>query len=497
MRSSTVGITLCAFTLSGLLAACAGPLSGDFGTGGAGGGTGGTTGRSSSASVGGTTSSTTSASGGSGGAGTGGSTSTGGGSSGFSASLSSSTFLCKIINNAFLEDPTPNQLHTRFNLKGTDLGVPVLVGNTLNLFFGDTQGYKVIWTSGEDPDSVAHIPFADVQADPSSLCKSLSFYVTPDNPSVAHGTDSSVQRDFAGAYMAPPAGQTINQYIAQPAGPYTNMPGTFEVPTGGLSQGGKVFLFYAGLVQNTPTTRATLGYLARWDAPGTTVPNYQVLRRVDWLSGGPLGGHFIQIAPVDDGAHVQLFGTGNYRHSGVYLARLSSAALGNGGGEQLFDPQAHMWKDAASLSQSERDGMKPLFETDGVGELSVRRLDGSGLYVALYQRQGYDAMGNINDDRLIFRVAPAPEGPWSDPLTVIDRADTAFQSAHCCGTTCPGSQILHCDRAWLYAPYILPSATATPAAGGGYDVKLPFIVSTWDPYNVVAFTADVHVASKP
>src|SRR4029079_938518 len=123
-----------------------------------------------------------------------------------------------------------------------------------------------------NPDSVAQIPFVDVAQDPKALCKGLQFYVTPDNPSVAHGADASVQRDFAGAYMTPPSGQAISKYIEQPAGPFTNMPGSFEVPTGGLYHSGKVFLFYAGLVQNTPTTRATLGYLARWDSPGTTIP---------------------------------------------------------------------------------------------------------------------------------------------------------------------------------------------------------------------------------
>lgn len=417
----------------------------------------------------------------------------GGAGSGPTSSFTSRAFLCKLINNATLQDPTPNQLHTRFNLMGTELGVPVVVGSSLYLFFGDTQGYKVIWGFGEDPDSVAKIPFASVVADPTTLCKNLDFYITPDNPSVANMADPTIQRDFAGVYMTPPMGQNISSYIGQPANPmFPNIPGTFEAPTGALAQAGKVFLFYAGLVETVPTTRATLGYLAKWD-PATNVPNFQILRPIDSLSNGALGGHFIQVAPVDDGVHTYLFGTGNYRHSGVHLARLGSASLEAGGGEELFDSASQSWKLAASMTATERQNLKPLFEVDGVGELSVRRIDSAGLYIALYQQQFYDAMGKINDARVIFRFALAPEGPWSAPLTIIDSNDPAFQSAHCCGSTCPGAQITHCNIGWLYGTYMLPSATATPVAGGSFDLQLPFLVSTWDPYNVVLFTTSVHV----
>ena len=459
--------------------------SGEGGSGGIGGSGGVSSSSSSNGSASSTSSGTGSSSSGSGGSG-------GSGGGGPTSTFTSRSFLCKLINNASLQDPTPNQLHTRFNLMGTELGVPVVSGNFLYLFFGDTQGYKVIWGFGEDPDSVARIPFANVVADPTTLCKSLEFYVTPDNPSVANATDSTILRDFAGVYMLPPMGQNIANYITQAAGPFPNIPGTFEAPTGGFSKAGKVFLFYAGLVQTAPNLHATLGYLASWD-PATNVPTFQILRSIDALSNGALGGHFIQTAPVDDGVYTYLFGTGAYRHSGVYLARLGSAALETGGGEELFDPSTKTWKLASSMTATQRQNVPPLFEDDGVGEISVRRIDNAGLYVALYQRQYYDAMGNKSNVRVLFRFATTAEGPWSDPLTIIDGNDPDFQSTHCCGTTCPGSQILHCNLASLYGAYMLPSATATPAAGGAFDVKVPFVVSTWDPYNVVAFTTSVKV----
>jgi hypothetical protein len=404
------------------------------------------------------------------------------------------TLLCKLISNTSLEDPTENHTQTRFNLTGTDLGVPVVVDGTLHLFFGDSVGYREIWPFGEDPDSVARIDAAAVAADPTELCRNLDFYVTPDIPSVAADTDPAIERDFAGASMTPPPGEDIAAYIAQPAGPFPNMPGTFEVPAGALAHGGAMYVFYAGLVETVPATRMTLGYLARWEAPIATLPNYQVVRPIDSLYAGALGGHFVQIAPVVRDGVVYLWGTGDYRKSGVYLARLPTGALETGDGTELFDPIARAWRVAAELSQAEREAVPPLFDNDGVGELSISHIEDPGVFLALYQRELHDGGGAIVDNRIVLRVASAPEGPWSEPITLIDMADPAFQAAHCCGATCPGEQVLHCNMAGLYAAYLVPAVVASEAPDGAWTLELPFLVSTWDPYNVVLFEARVELS---
>jgi hypothetical protein len=365
-------------------------------------------------------------------------------------SLVERSLLCKLISNTGLDDPTDNQTHTRFNLRGSDLGVPVVSDGVLYLFFGDTVGYRVIWDFGEDPDSVARIDHAAVQADPTEVCRNLDFYVTPDVPSVAHGVDPTIERDFAGAYMIPPAGESISDYIAQPAATLANMPGTFEVPAGGLAHDGRIFLFYAGRVELQPVTRATLGYLARWDAPPTTAPTYQIVRPIDALVDGPLGGHFIQVAPVFDGRTIHLFGTGDYRRSGVYLARLDLAALESGEGQALYDAATGTWFIAESASQAEREAVAPVFEVDGVGEISVVRVDEADVLVALYQRELRDDAGSIVDNRVLVRVATTPEGPWSEAVTIVDMADPVFRDQHCCDATCQGDQVLNCNLAGLY-----------------------------------------------
>jgi hypothetical protein len=355
----------------------------------------------------------------------------------------------------------------------------------------------VIWPFGEDPDAVGWIPLATVEADPTALCRELALYVTPDVPSVAAGVDPTVERDFAGAYMIPPPGEPIESYIADGAGPFPNMPGTFEVPTGALASDGAIYLFYAGLVEFTPRTRATLGYLARWDTAGAGLPNYQIVRPLDRLGDGPLGGHFVQIAPValDDG--IYLLGTGNYRRSPVSLARIPVGALESGAGTELWDAAAGTWLPAETATPAERQAIAPVFETEGVGELSVQWVPGAEALVALYQRELHDEAGNIIDNRIVLRTAGDATGPWSDAVTVIDMADPAFTAEHCCGATCPGAQILHCEAAGLYGAYLLPSITVEPGPGDAVELQLPFVASTWDPYNVVLFTVRIRLDPRP
>lgn len=393
---------------------------------------------------------------------------------------------CKLVSDTGLDDPTANQTHTRFNLRGTDLGISIAVGDRLLVLFGDTVGYRVIWDFGEDPDAVATIDAAAVRADPSALCDGLTFLVTPDVPSVAAGVDPAIERDFAGATMTPPDGQTVGDYIAQPAGPFDFMPGTFEVPTGALADGDDVWIFYAGLVDPVPGYHATRNYLARWDDPNAaTLPAYRIVRPIDDLAGGALGGHFIQVAPVGHDDDVWLFGTGEYRRSGVYVARIDRAALEGGMGTELYDPTQTMWRDADALDAATKAAIVPVFETDGVGELSVQWLDDPGLLVALYQRELHDAQGNLVDNRVVLRTAPAPEGPWSEAVTIVDMADPRFAAAHCCAAVCEGEQILHCGVAGLYGAYLLPVGAAIVGDDGSLELELPFLVSTWDPYNVV------------
>jgi hypothetical protein len=52
---------------------------------------------------------------------------------------------------------------------------------------------------------------------------------------------------------------------------------------------------------------------------------------------------------------------------------------------------------------------------------------------------------------------------------------------------------MHCAVAGLYGAYILPAISVADAGNGARELDIPFLVSTWDPYNVVLFTTTVRL----
>jgi hypothetical protein len=369
---------------------------------------------------------------------------------------------CKLISNRNIDDPTPNNTHARANLRGTDLGIPVDHEGQLYFFFGDTAGAQQIWPLGPEslPDAVGYaaVPASAVAADPTALCTQLRFLVTA-------GATGTVEHDFAGAYMAPPAGHSIGEFIHNPSGPrganaFPNLPGDFEVPSGAFSHGGAIYLFYTIINQDPFEMRGS--YLARWSAPSTSgLPNYEIRYHVDerFDAGGALGGHFINIAPLVVGDELYLYGTGQYRASPVYLAHKPLAQLDTPGGFTLVPT--------------------PVVATPHEGELSVRYFPEIDRYVMLDQEA---SAGN----RIVARFAEAPEGPWSDAVTVATMEDPAFRARHCCvGTDCSGERLFECEHAGFYGTYMLP----TVATHGDGSFTVSFLMSTWIPYNVVLVTA--------
>ncbi len=400
---------------------------------------------------------------------------------------------CKLISGTGIEDPTANDTHHRANLRGTDLGIPLVVDDELFLFFGDTQGYRTIWAPGEDPDSVARVDALQARQDPGVLCEGLEFLLTPDDPSVAAASDPSILRDFAAGTMLAPPGELLSDYIGDSPPPFVNIPGTFEVPTGALRIGGEVYTWWAAKTTFDPRPQMTLSYLARWDRP-RTLPDQQIIRPFDGLEGGALGGHFLQAWPVVLEDTVYVLGTGDYRFGGVALMRFPVAEIETGDQSALFDPSSGMWVDSAGADPGALASVPTLFEDDGVGELGGVFLEEAGVFIVMYQRELHDGAGAIVDNRVVLRTAAHPEGPWSEAVTVIDMADPVFTSQHCCGGDgCQGEQILNCFVAGLYGIYPLPSPTVSVGDDGTLDVDLAFLASTWNPYNVVLFETRVEI----
>lgn len=410
--------------------------------------------------------------------------------------LLSRELVCKLISGDSMDAESANRTHTRFNLRGTDLGTPAIVGDELHLFFGDTHGWREIWRVGEDPDSVARVSLADARADITTLCRSLDFYVTGDIPSVAADTDPSVQRDFEGGYLRAPPGELIRDYIDRPVAAFAtetgSFAGSFEVPSGAISHAGETYVFWSTRPGTGAIGPMRLSFIARWDSAGSSPLLYQILHSIDDLEWDrPLGGHFLQNAPVITGEHLYLFGTGRYREDGVHLARKPASDIDAPGGFELYDPRTEAWVVASSISADERAAIPAIIDESvrGIGELGVQYVESAGLYVLMYQQLSAASSGN----QMVMQVARAPTGPWSR-LSVIRMEDPDFRLRHCCipGGDCPGERILHCDMAGLYAIYPLPLIEAADV-DGAIELTVPFVASTWVPYSVVLFRATVRI----
>ncbi len=164
--------------------------------------------------------------------------------------LTSTIEVCKLISNTSQSDPTPNQAQTRANLLGADLGIPVDSAGTLYFFFGDSWGYKGIWQPGQSfPDAVGYAldSTSTVTATPDLLCSDLRFLTLSPGSNVRPTVDSSVVADFAAGAMSAPSGGSLSDYVHNPSGgggtTFPNLPGTFEVPSGGFASGGSAYIF--------------------------------------------------------------------------------------------------------------------------------------------------------------------------------------------------------------------------------------------------------------
>lgn len=401
--------------------------------------------------------------------------------------------VCKLISGDELLWESENRTHTRFNLRGTDLGTPAIVGDQLHLFFGDTHGFRRIWRVGEDPDSVARVSLTAARADLRTLCRELDFYVTPDVPSVAAVEDARIARDFEGAYLGPPPGRSIREFLDRPAleSEHGAFAGSFEVPTGAITHDGRTYVYWSTRPGSGDIGPMRLSFLAHWETAGSSPLFYRILHTLDDLDGArPLGGHFIQNAPLVRGEHLYLFGTGLYRRDGVHLARKRAADIATPGGFELYDPRTETWISAEGLEANERAAIPATIDEDvrGIGELGVQWVEEAGVYVLMYQQMSDLSGGN----RMVMQVALRPEGPWSK-ASIITMHEPAFVAQHCCvGETCPGERIIRCDRGGLYGIYPLPLIEAH-AEDGGHVLRVPFVASTWQPYNVVLFRTDVFV----
>jgi hypothetical protein len=327
--------------------------------------------------------------------------------------------------------PTTTQTFTRFGLDSTDLGASFPYGGRTYFLFGDSN------PSGG--------------GNPNAFC----------GDSIAWSTDTDPSDGLSLDFVA-----DANGTFHSPVVPGVDL-GCYDVPLDGADVNGAMYVWFS-------TDTMTRSILARSDDSGATFTKV-----LDFSSS-----HFINISVVREGDDLLLFGSGLYRGSEVYLARVPAA--------HIEDPTAYTYFSGLAADgctpnwSADEASAAPLFGPTCVGELSAHHLPELDAWVVLY---------NCGDPRGIqARVARAPGGPWSDAALVFDPwADggychymhTSYDFENCDSVQDPGS-----DTTWggEYGPYLVEPLTQAVSA---HDAVIHFILSTWNPYTTVLMRAEL------
>jgi hypothetical protein len=295
--------------------------------------------------------------------------------------------------------PHPNDT-TRFGLLGTDLGSSFdhfeSGEHRTYFFFGDTN------TSAGDPfgDSIA--------------------YTTDDTPEPQGLHLQFIMGDNQWRRLVIP-GISLGKY---------------EVPTGGFSHAGRIFVFATtGILEQGDQAFMENSVLASTtDAHNNFDLSYFVSHRDDNVDTPSTGGKFINVAPVvinnDDwpglpdnaqpgGQGLLIAGNGCYRKSAPYLAY---APLPDGQSPALSDWRYlqgfHFWEPGygpngpPNWSTAENDAA-PMFDAS-MGEMSYCFNAGLKRWLILYGGCTPAGCG------ILLHSAPMPWGPWSEPQLIFD-----------------------------------------------------------------------------
>ncbi|MBI4790702.1 MAG: DUF4185 domain-containing protein [Chloroflexi bacterium] len=324
--------------------------------------------------------------------------------------------------------PTDNLTASRYKLDATDLGVPFRHKDRTYVLFGDTIGAR-------GGDAIAFT--TDSNAD--------------------DGLDLEFIRDPSGTYQP-----IIIPGISQ---------GDYEVPTAGVSVGGRMYVYH--------TTDAIAGdgwadmgrsVVAVSDDDGQSFTYLYDLSRRYFIN--------VSIEQVDTG--LMIFGSGKYRRSNVYLAYQPEVEI-------TTPTSLRYWSGVGETGEplwsAREDAAQPLFDQPCVGEFSVTYNRFIRKWLMLYN---CDSPRGIN-----LRTADQPWGPWSEPQVIFepwnDKGYCYFMHTNWQFRQCDQVQDRGEENKWggEYGPYQF----ADFATGDDTTTTIYFTMSTWNPYTVVLMKA--------
>jgi hypothetical protein len=249
-----------------------------------------------------------------------------------------------------------------------------------------------------------------------------------------------------------------------PSVPGTRL-GCYEVPLDGISDGDRMYVWFS-------TDTMTRSVLARSDDHGVSFAFVHALS----------SSRFINVSAVREGDTLYLFGSGTYRDSEVFLARVPIA--------QIEDHDAYRFYAGSDGCNdawvADEASAVPLFGPACVGELSAHRDAALDAWIVLY---------NCDEPRGIqARVARGPTGPWSEQASVFEPWDSGgychFMHASYTWGNCDAVHDPGRENEWggEYGPYVVEGASEVL---GERAAALYFILSTWNPYNTMLMRTEL------
>ncbi|MGQ0508445.1 MAG: DUF4185 domain-containing protein [Myxococcaceae bacterium] len=316
-------------------------------------------------------------------------------------------------------------------LKGTDLGVSFERDGRLVILFGDS------WLTGTskdrwDDDSVA---FSSTELPKDGKLPRLTWHTDP-------------QGQFTTLRPQSVSNKAMN------------------VPVEGLAVGATTYVFFSTGWGND-TLRHTQSVLAHTDGLnfGAMVNDHVVT-----------SDKFINISAVRVGDELFLYGSGDYRKSPVYLARVNVSTL----------TDRNSWRYLSGYNGSEplysagESSAIPVIDNACVGEFSVRKHPTLELLLMTY---------NCGSPRgILLHTSRNVAGPWSaaqnifDPGVTADRGYEHFLHASRIVGFDDGLSEADRDDEWggEYGPYLVPQWFTSE--GGVHSIY--YLLSSWNPYQV-------------
>jgi hypothetical protein len=197
------------------------------------------------------------------------------------------------------------------------------------------------------------------------------------------------------------------------------------------------------------------------------------------------------VSAVVEGTTAFIYGSGSYRSSPVYLAKVDVNKLGDRAAWAYLrsgtGPAATFGPDEGTAT--------PVADTPCVGELSVRKWADVGLYFMAY---------NCGTPRgIALRWARSPEGPWSQPIVIFDPGKTAdggyehfihakqSVAGHDDGLSEPNR---YEEWGGEYGPYFIPRYFREEPGG---VLSLVYALSSWNPYQAHLMRTRIALADNP